>query len=269
MNNVTPSKSWFPPVVLLSSALVLAGCEQLDQFNKEGLGTGIGAIAGGLLGSQVGSGKGQIVAIIAGAAAGAWIGNRFGAYLDEQDRQKATAAVQLAAVTGELVTWENDDTGVSGSAEVVATETAEASISVPILKDRIESVPPLTMIAATYEATADADVRGGPSTEHVIVDNIKEGQVVFVAGQVQNESWYLISQNGVATGFVETDPLTPAPSGTPETNSQVASADLIDEAKVQSTRTCRTILQSITLKDGTTQEEEITACQGPSGWVVV
>ncbi len=31
-------------------------------------------------------------------------------------------------------------------------------------------------------------------------------------------------------------------------------------------RTCKTIRQTITLKDGSTHEEDVTACKGPNGW---
>jgi surface antigen len=34
-------------------------------------------------------------------------------------------------------------------------------------------------------------------------------------------------------------------------------------------RECRTINQSITLQDGTQQQEEMTACKGPNGWETV
>ena len=33
-----------------------------------------------------------------------------------------------------------------------------------------------------------------------------------------------------------------------------------------SARQCKTLRQAITLKDGTTREEEVTACKGPNGW---
>ncbi|CAN5368156.1 hypothetical protein BH10PSE17_BH10PSE17_17860 [soil metagenome] len=54
--------------------------EAVTWAEKDGRGTGVGAVAGGviggLLGHQIGSGHGKTVATVAGAAAGAYGGNR-------------------------------------------------------------------------------------------------------------------------------------------------------------------------------------------------
>ncbi|CAN5250750.1 hypothetical protein BH09PSE6_BH09PSE6_27750 [soil metagenome] len=54
--------------------------ESVTWAEKEGRGTGVGAVAGGviggLLGHQIGSGHGKTAATVAGAAAGAYGGNR-------------------------------------------------------------------------------------------------------------------------------------------------------------------------------------------------
>lgn len=43
----------------------------------------------------------------------------------------------------------------------------------------------------------------------------------------------------------------------------------VQEQSVSANRTCRTIKQVITLSDGTTKEEQITACKGPNGWETI
>jgi len=51
----------------------------IEQYTKEGSGTGVGAVAGGvagaLLGNQVGTGNTRTVATVGGAAGGAYLGN--------------------------------------------------------------------------------------------------------------------------------------------------------------------------------------------------
>lgn len=46
------------------------------EIGDNGLGTGIGAIAGGLLGNQFGKGNGKVAATVVGAGAGAYAGNQ-------------------------------------------------------------------------------------------------------------------------------------------------------------------------------------------------
>lgn len=45
-------------------------------IGDNGVGTGIGALAGGLLGNQFGKGNGKVVATVVGAGAGAYAGNQ-------------------------------------------------------------------------------------------------------------------------------------------------------------------------------------------------
>lgn len=140
--------------------VALAGCV---SASKQQAGTGIGAVVGGVLGSQVGSGSGRRAATVIGAVAGGIIGNQIGRYLDERDRERARAASQKALDTGTTQSWQNRDSGNSGTAQVVNASAAGSS---------------------------------------------------------------------------------------PE-------------------RPCRTIKQTIALKDGTSREEEVTACKGPNGWETV
>lgn len=40
-------------------------------------------------------------------------------------------------------------------------------------------------------------------------------------------------------------------------------------ASVSQSRPCRTVEQTITLKDGSKRKEEVTACEGPNGWEAI
>lgn len=87
---------------------------------KEGAGTVVGAGTGALIGSSVaGGGPGsRLAGGIAGAAIGGLIGNRIGAALDDDDRERAYAA-QMSALesspAGAPVSWENPDSGRRGT----------------------------------------------------------------------------------------------------------------------------------------------------------
>jgi len=98
--------------VLAAGMLVITACE-----TKEGTGTIVGAAGGAAVGSLFGSGSGRILAVGAGAVVGGVVGNRVGAYMDEKDRLEAEAALRKAqtAPVGQSVTWNNPDSGASGS----------------------------------------------------------------------------------------------------------------------------------------------------------
>ena len=103
-------------------ALTLAACAgSPDGIGpKEGTGTLLGAGTGALLGSAIaGGGTGNRLAGAAiGAGLGALIGNRIGAALDDDDRQRAYAA-QMDALDrgppGAPVSWRNPDSGRYGT----------------------------------------------------------------------------------------------------------------------------------------------------------
>jgi surface antigen len=247
--------------------LALNAC-QTDRIglDKATAGAGLGGALGGLLGSQFGSGQGRILAVGTGVLAGAVIGNRIGAYLDEQDRLKAAAATRQALLTGRPQDW-SSESGASGQAEVVESTKAPRTVAMPVLKDRVQQVPPLDLIGETYVANGDVNVRGGPGTDYLVVGKLDAREAVTVAGRVQGRDWYMVSQGGAGSGFVHSSLLRPAPAGTPET--AVASAEPTETMSITATQTCRTILQTVRLADGAEHQEEVTACQGPNGWEVV
>ncbi len=87
------------------------------QGERQKVGTGVGAVAGGLLGAQFGSGAGQLIATGAGVFIGALIGSEIGKSMDDVDRMKADQAITQAraAPIGETITWNNPDSGNSGT----------------------------------------------------------------------------------------------------------------------------------------------------------
>ena len=260
-------------LILVICALLLAipGCQNSSTFSKEQVGTVTGAGIGGALGSLLGKGSNRTLWTVGGVVAGAWVGNRIGQYLDERDQQEMAAASQKAMITGQAQSWSNPKTKVSGTAEVVNTREESKPVQVPVLKDRVQKVPPLDLIGEPYRATAGTNVRGGPGTDYKVVETLRQGQEVDVIGQVQGQPWLMIGQNQVGSGFVFSKLLQLIPIDQRETTTPQAPADQgeIRQETVAATRTCRTVRQVVTLADGTEKEEKITACQGPNGWETV
>ena len=120
----------------------------------------------------------------------------------------------------------------------------------------------LELVGAEYAASSDTNVRGGPGTDYKVVGSLTAAATVQVIAKVEDKSWYLIGQGGVATGFVYTtllDPTGQIGGGEPAPEGEVAEIEVVTQV------TCRTIEQQVTLDDGTVHTEQIEACQKPDG----
>ena len=98
-------KTYTAPVLILSSALTLAGC----SLSNQNIGTVTGAVAGGVVGNQFGGGSGRIAATALGALAGGVIGRSIGQSLDNSSRQAALGAEYNALENGrpgQPVAWQ-------------------------------------------------------------------------------------------------------------------------------------------------------------------
>jgi len=103
--------------------IILSACNATTG-NKSTIGTLLGAGGGALLGSQVGGGKGQLAAVAIGALGGAFIGNSIGNSLDELDKikmQKTNQRTLERARDGQVITWNNPNTGNSGTVKPTRT----------------------------------------------------------------------------------------------------------------------------------------------------
>jgi surface antigen len=261
--------------LITASSLLFTSCQEAG-FDKENTmvlgavaGGALGGIGGYFLGNELGGAATTAVVTIAGAAAGAWLGTQIAGYLSEEDQERAEQSFQMAAATGETNSWENPETGVAGTTKVVSARTASQSVAVPVLKDRVEQVPPLDLIGEPYVATRSADVHGGPGTDYKTVAQLDSGKTVMVAGKVQAKEWYMISEGGAGSGFVATDFLNKAALDAAIAASDGAPPGQVEEQIVTAEQTCRTVQQTITLADGSTHAEDVTACQTANGWQVV
>ena len=112
----------FSAVFCLVASLALGACQAGGP--KEGLGTVLGGVAGAALGSQIGAGDGQLVAVAAGTLIGSMIGREIGSSLDKADKaamQQAGQAALERSPTGRATSWNNPDSGNSGSITPVRT----------------------------------------------------------------------------------------------------------------------------------------------------
>jgi surface antigen len=118
----------FTLTLTMVAALGLSGCVSDQWGQKQTVGTGIGAVAGGHAGSQVGKGSGRLWATGAGVLLGALAGGSIGQSMDEADRA-AMAQAQTrayAAPVGEKISWNNPDSGNNGTIVAVRDGTSSS-----------------------------------------------------------------------------------------------------------------------------------------------
>lgn len=252
------------------SAFVISGCNM--QSVKENA-TELGAVTGAAVGAILADNK--YVGAVIGAVLGGVIGKSWGDWLDEKDQESVVNSTEDTITTGDTNEWYNPDNGNSGTTEVVSTQKQKQMIDMPVLKDRISKVPPLDIIGETYKinlkddgTTGNVNLRGGPGTDYVVVDSLPRGMNINVVGKVTDKNWYMVSENGVGSGFIHSSLLRPAPEEVVTESEQFDKSEIVQKS-VDTEKTCRTVQQTVTRKDGSERQEEIKACQGPNGWEVV
>lgn len=191
----------------------------------------------------------------------------FGTMLRGGDVNSQQSAVMSTLFTGEPQSWTSNETGASGEASVVKEKTRTRKKSIVVLQDQVETVPDLDLVGENYRANAGTNVRSGPATTYKIVGKLRSGDVVNVVGRVSGGEWYLISQGGVATGYVFAELLDDA--ATQEATVVGAPEGEPVEVKTKTTQTCRTIEQTVRAQDGSTKTKKVKACQSPNGWEIV
>ncbi|WP_180978197.1 SH3 domain-containing protein [Halomonas urumqiensis] len=246
----------------------LSGCETTGGgFESDSLGTLIGAGTGALLGSRIGGGSGRIVAGAAGAVVGGLIGREIARHLSQSGQQQMATANQRALDTGQTQVWEDPETGARGETAVSERSTRQQQVQVSVKRDRVDEIPPIDLIGATYVASTGSNVRGGPGTDYRSVGSLSSGQRVQVVGKVQGSDWYLISEGGAANGFVSSSLLRPVPAEqqAPVTPASSGGGDVM---LVEASQTCNVNTTRVTQPNGEVVEDRIRICQGPDGYVI-
>lgn len=256
-------------VVSTTVALAVASCTETGQMDKSKWGATIGAVAGAVVGAKAADDN-KVVGALLGGLVGGLVGGKIGAMLDERDRNRLAQSTQQTIRTGESQQWTNKETGVTATTVVKAeTVSPPKQVQIPILKDKVQKLPPLEFIGEDYIVTSAANVRGGPGTDYVVVDKLDKGQTTRVVGKVVDSDWYMVSKDNAGSGFVSGSLLKLAPP-----SAQVAAAPKaapsagVSNATVAATSTCRVVTQEVT-KGGQTTSENVKACRGANGWEIV
>jgi len=231
-------------LTLLGFSTLSAQAQDWPELNKENVGKGLGAITGAIIGSNIGGGRGRTAAIAAGTLGGYWAGGKVGRHYT-QNNQK----MERPTHTGK----------------------PHPKQAKHILKPTLDRLPPIELVNAYYHPTTDINVRGGPGTDYAVLHSIRQGRPVPVAGRVIGSDWYLIAEQGKASGFLY------APLMVISQN-QATYSNAIREAAITNhysrtlsqTSACRTVTREISLSNGSREVESFRACQQENGnWVKI
>lgn len=270
-----------------------ANLPQGEAFNKENIGTVVGAAAGILLGSQIGKGGGRTAAMVIGALAGGMLGKAIGAGLDEGDRQALAMQTQHVLDNtgdGQTTAWQSDHSGASATIVPVSTEQIRREMGVKRTA-KVQSVANLEVINKPYRTLKSANVRSAPDANADKVGGLAAGSTFTAIGRTDN-NWIAVGRRGVNVGYVFAPLAEPAParqhvakaSRTQTTARPVDTATDLDaldvasaqnqgfdldsmpvvEDKVAATTTCRTLQYTVNA-EGKREQQNVKACQAADG----
>lgn len=131
---------WNWSLCSLAVGFFVSGCAGVDISSKEEIGKQLGMVIGGVAGASAPVNKKyRDFAITGGAIGGMLLGGYLGKNLDEQDREKMTAAAQEALASGKKQSWSSSAKKTYGTAEIIANskeapsecKTVRSTVSLP------------------------------------------------------------------------------------------------------------------------------------------
>ena len=218
-----------------------------------------GALLGGLAGSQVSKNE-RTLGAVAGAALGAWAGNKMACNMNASSRTQAQNAFQRTLDTGRSQSWYDSRTGARGEIEVVSNgydRTPYAGqYSRPVATGDLRYARGVQRIyndlrpaAPVYVAPGRVNVRAAPTTNAPVVNRLRAGQELRVAGLVSG-GWLAVEEDGWVQGYVS------AASVRPASGMNYASGP---------GRGCRVVQQTITMRGYPTETQRFNACRDRAG----
>jgi surface antigen len=221
----------------------ILGCSA--EGGKQGTGAIIGGIAGAVLGNVIAGRGNRTLGTLLGGVAGAAAGSAIGCKLQKNDRDKAERAAQDALETGQNQSWTNAETGASGTVAVANAGSAGATLAGLKFADGVEPAVSFSKIGDSYTTKSAANLRAAPNAKGAVRATLPAGQRVWVPAQVKGQPWMLVSDNGVAQGYV--------------------SSGLLSKSTTAAASNCRMVTQTVSVPGETEQSESYQACKGKDG----
>lgn len=222
------------------------GCS--TDGNKQTTAAVIGGVVGGVLGNRIAGRGNRTLGTLLGGALGAAGGSALGCKLQKNDQAKAERAMEEALAKGENQSWENPETGASGNVEI-SSAVSGAPLSNLKFANGVEPWSGYRKIGGAFVSTSSANIRSKPGLDGQIVGKLTSGAWVWVPAATEGAPWYLISDNGVAQGYV--------------------SNALLKRATTETAANCKMVKQTVALANEGSESETFQACKDTAGqWVL-
>lgn len=195
--------------------------------------------------------------------------------MTQEDVRQAANAREEAIATGDTQTWNNPQSGASGT---VTSQPAAPRPPAPATVSAQPGVVAPTELEAVGEPFVvkngkAINVRGGPGTTFDVVGSLAPNERIKAIAKVKGSDWYLVGRGDVAIGYVSSSllqradlfappPAAPTPQAAPTTSN-------VEQVNVVMSAECYTTTQTVRLGDGTSQEAKVTSCRTPNGWAQV
>jgi uncharacterized protein YgiM (DUF1202 family) len=156
--------------------------------------------------------------------------------------------MEEALAKGESQSWESPETGASGNVEV-SSAMSGATLSNLKFANGVEPWSGYRKIGGAFVSTSSANIRSKPGLDGQIVGKLTSGARVWVPAATEGAPWYLISDNGVAQGYV--------------------SNALLKRATTETASNCKMVKQTVALANEGSESETFQACKDTAGqWVL-
>ena len=177
----------------------------------------------------------------------------------------ATERVLTSDQTKAKSSWHDNQTGNYGEVSVIGQSKQRAVTKVPVLKDRIESVPPIELIGEIYTTRKSVNVRTGPGTHYKkMPPSLVPGEQFDVIGKViDSPNWLMIAKDGAGSGYVYASLVTPMDKISVAKNTQFDPQ--VASVQTETVSSCKTVNHKITYSDGSTENETVQMCQRSDG----
>lgn len=215
---------------------------------KQEVGAVIGGVIGGVAGNKIMK-KNKTLGTVLGAAVGVGLGSWIGCQMQKGDQERAQAAAEKAIASGQSTSWSNPETGASGNVSVQNISTGAPSMAGVKFAKGVSLQSNYTALSGRYVAANAANIRSSPSTKGKLMGKLAQGQEVDVLAGVTSGPWVLISQGGLATGYVAASLLRGADGGA-----------------VQTASSCRMVTEQVSASAGAApQTTSYRACKTTEG----
>ncbi len=199
--------------------------------------------------------------------------------VDEKDAaslDKRAAGALETGKAGQAVTWSNPRTGVK--ATIVPGKTVVERRKIENARKRdVAAASSMVLVAKTYQAKKNVNLRAGPSTKTPVVGGLVSGERFTAIGKVGGDKWIMVGINGKAVGYVFASLVKPAKQAKVELREELDLDEqhpqgfgrdvVIDRVTVS--RTCRELTYTVVNREGDKDRDSLRACKARDGaWEV-